>query len=55
MGFQYPLQDAVLTPEFPLGVSNHIVEPEATITVRRGTLAVGWQLPPLAAGPEGGR
>ena len=55
VGFQYPLQDAVLTPEFPLGVSNHIVEPEATITVRRGTLAVGWQLPPLAAGPEGGR
>ena len=47
-GFQYPLEDAVLTPEFPLGVSNHIVEPEATITVRRGALAVGWQLPPLS-------
>ena len=47
-GFQYPLQDAVLTPEFPLGVSNHLVEPEATITVRRGALAVGWQLPPLS-------
>ena len=29
------------------------MEPEATITVRRGTLAVGWQLPPLAAGLEG--
>ena len=55
VGFQYPLEDAVLTPEFPLGVSNHIVEPEAVITVRRGTLAVGWQLPPLAAGPERGR
>ena len=46
-GFQYPLKDAVLTPEFPLGVSNHILEPSAVITVRRGALAVGWQLPPL--------
>lgn len=46
-GFQYPLRDAVLTPEFPLGVSNHILESAATITVRRGALAVGWQLPPL--------
>ena len=48
VGFQYPLRDAVLTPEFPLGVSNHIVAPEATITVRRGALAVGWELPPLS-------
>ncbi len=47
-GFQYPLSDAVLTPDFPLGVSNHIVEPEARITVRRGALAVGWELPPLS-------
>jgi thiamine pyrophosphokinase len=43
-GFQYPLKDAVLTPEFPLGVSNHILEPPAAITVRRGALAIGWQL-----------
>jgi thiamine pyrophosphokinase len=49
VGFQYPLKDAVLTPEFPLGVSNHILEPQATITVRRGALAVGWQLRPLTA------
>jgi thiamine pyrophosphokinase len=48
-GFQYPLQNAVLTPEFPLGVSNHILEPQAAIAVRRGALAVGWQLPPLDA------
>lgn len=47
VGFQYPLKDAALTPEFPLGVSNHILEPAATITVRRGALAVGWQLPAL--------
>lgn len=46
-GFQYPLENAVLTPDFPLGVSNHILEPEAVVTVRRGALIVGWQLPPL--------
>lgn len=47
VGFQYPLKDAVLTPEFPLGVSNHILEATAQITVRRGALAVGWELPPI--------
>ena len=46
-GLQYPLEDAVLTPDFPLGVSNHILEPEARISVRKGALAVGWELPPL--------
>ena len=46
-GFQYPLKDAVLTPEFPLGVSNHILEESARITVRKGALAVGWELPSL--------
>ena len=45
-GFQYPLRDAVLTPEFPLGVSNHILEPEAEIRVRKGALAIGWELEP---------
>lgn len=44
-GLQYPLRDAVLTAAFPLGVSNHILEPKARITVRQGALAVGWQLP----------
>ena len=44
-GVQYPLKDAVLTAEFPLGVSNHILEPSARIAVRQGALAVGWQLP----------
>ena len=47
-GGQYPLHHAVLTAELPLGVSNHILEPEATIRVRRGALAVGWQLAPLS-------
>lgn len=46
-GFQYPLKNAVLTPDVPLGVSNHILESEARITVRSGALAVGWELPPL--------
>lgn len=46
-GFQYPLEDGVLTPDFPLGVSNHILEQPARITVKRGALAVGWELPPL--------
>lgn len=46
-GFQYPLHEAVLTPDFPLGVSNHFLEPEATVSVRRGALAVGWELAPL--------
>ena len=46
-GFQYPLENAVLTAEYPLGVSNHILEDTAQITVRRGALAVGWELPPL--------
>ena len=51
-GFQYPLRDAELTPDFPLGVSNHILEPEAGITVRKGALAVGWELPHLESGEQ---
>ena len=47
IGFQYSLENGSLTPDFPLGVSNHITAPEATITVRAGALAVGWELPPL--------
>lgn len=45
VGFQYPLRDATLTSEFPLGVSNHILEPKAAVTVRDGALLVGWELP----------
>lgn len=47
IGLQYPLEDGTLTAEFPLGVSNHIVESSATVRVRNGVLAVGWQLPSL--------
>lgn len=49
VGFQYPLKDGVLTADFPLGVSNHILESRSVIAVRRGALAVGWQLPALPA------
>jgi thiamine pyrophosphokinase len=43
-GVQYPLRDAVLSSGFPLGVSNHILEDTACVTVREGTLIVGWQI-----------
>ena len=46
-GVQYPLEDGALSPDFPLGVSNHILEPEARISVEKGALAVGWELEPL--------
>lgn len=48
-GVQYPLEDAVLTAEFPLGVSNHILESRAEVRVDRGALAVGWELTPLCS------
>lgn len=44
-GVQYPLTDAALSPDFPLCVSNHILEQRACITVREGALLVGWELP----------
>ena len=47
VGFQYTLENGTLTPDFPMGVSNHIVAEEATVSVRSGALAVGWELPPL--------
>ena len=42
-GAQYPLENAVLTAEFPLGVSNHILADEATVTVENGTLLICWE------------
>ena len=46
-GALYPLDGAKLSPDFPLGVSNHIVEESALVSVERGALLVGWELPPL--------
>ena len=41
-GLQYPLLDATLTSGFPLGVSNHFLGEDATITVKDGSLLVMW-------------
>ncbi len=42
-GTYYLLNDAMLTPVAPLGVSNAFTGEEAVITVRHGTLLVMWQ------------
>lgn len=39
-GLKYPLENAVLTNTFALGVSNSFVEENAVISVKRGTLLV---------------
>ena len=39
-GMKYPLEDAVLTPDVSLGISNEIVAAEATITFTDGRLFV---------------
>ena len=51
-GVQYPLTKAALSAEFPLGISNHILEDRARVTVRKGALLVGWELPPLGVVSE---
>ncbi len=40
-GAQYPLEDAALTADFPLGVSNHFVGEEVCVSVRNGSLLIG--------------
>ncbi len=42
-GLEYPLTDATLTADFPLGVSNHVMEHPARVTVREGTLLVMYE------------
>ncbi len=41
-GLQYPLEDAVLTPGFPLGVSNHFLGCPAEVSLQRGRLLLLW-------------
>lgn len=41
-GLHYPLQDAVLTSAFPLGVSNRFTGEAASVSVEDGTLLVMW-------------
>lgn len=42
-GLEYTLQDASLSFENPLGVSNSFVGKEGTVSVKNGTLLVMWQ------------
>ena len=39
-GVKYPLQNAVLTSDFPLGISNEWTAPQTFIEVKKGVLAV---------------
>lgn len=39
-GLQYPLEHAVLTAGFPLGVSNHFTGREAAVSVENGSLLI---------------
>lgn len=48
-GLYYPLEDAVLTSGFPLGVSNHFTGRAAELSVRQGTLLVMWEDTPAGA------
>ena len=45
-GVHYPMDNGELTAEFPLGVSNHMTEARAIVTVQNGILLVGWELSP---------
>ncbi len=42
-GLLYPLENAVLTPEHPLGVSNEFLGRTARVSVAGGTLIAVWQ------------
>lgn len=44
-GLKYPLCDAVLTPDRPLGVSNAFLGQRASVSVKSGTLSVLWHGP----------
>ena len=39
-GLKYPLSDALLQPDFPLGVSNEACAENISIEVKRGTLVI---------------
>lgn len=42
-GLKYPLSEAVLTNDVPIGVSNEFIGETAEITVKEGTLLVMWE------------
>lgn len=39
-GAKYTLKDSTLTPDFPLGVSNHFVGEQVTVSVKNGALLI---------------
>ncbi len=41
-GLKYPLEDALLTTDFPIGVSNVFMGVESDISVRNGKLLIMW-------------
>lgn len=42
-GLKYPLEDYVLTGDFPLGVSNQFLGEPASVSVERGSLLLIWE------------
>lgn len=46
-GLRYPLHNAPMTCDYPLGVSNEFLGVEATVRVARGALLVIWRQPEL--------
>lgn len=42
-GLYYPLREGTLRADFPLGVSNHFTQAQASIQVKQGTLLVIWE------------
>ncbi len=50
---KYELENATLTADFPLGVSNEFIGKEATVSVKNGTLLIMWKdLRPLGSVPN---
>lgn len=43
-GLKYPLNNARLRQDYPMGVSNQIVEQPASVSVKDGMLLVGWEI-----------
>lgn len=41
-GLQYPMENGRLTSGFPLGVSNHFLEQQASVSVEQGSLLALW-------------
>lgn len=44
-GVKYPLTDAVLTGDYPMGVSNVILGEGGSVTVKNGSLILMWEEP----------